>query len=233
MAAIRRVLSSYCRGLIVVFVAVLIGVAVPASAGADPSPGADPAPALTLTVTCDHPKGVLVWADDEVGYEIVGASSVDARLGRVTVSDDLSGVLRAASLTGRPTAVVTHPDGSVEKAKARLNGTRLTWTGALAGGDTVRLTYSVTVGLMAKRTTLHNVVKATWVDAESSTQATATAEASNPVNPVAIDADHRGSKTGAGKTLANTGIEGSAGVLGFAGALLAFGMALVAVRRRD
>jgi len=38
MAAIRRVLSSVCQGLIVVLLALLVGLAVPASALADAAP---------------------------------------------------------------------------------------------------------------------------------------------------------------------------------------------------
>jgi LPXTG-motif cell wall-anchored protein len=94
----------------------------------------------------------------------------------------------------------------------------------------VRLSYTVTVGLIAKSTTLHNAAEATWVGADGSMQATATADASNPVNPVAIADTHSGSH--ARKKLANTGVDGAAGMLAFAGLLLAFGMALIAVRRR-
>ncbi|HEX5336213.1 MAG TPA: hypothetical protein VFW55_10045, partial [Propionicimonas sp.] len=226
-AAIRRVLGSSCRGLIVVLLAALVGLAMPASARADP------APVVTLTLACDQPEGTLVWADDEVGYEVVGANSGDAPLGAVTVRDDLAGVLKAATLDADPVATITHGDGSSERASASLSGTHLTWAGALAPGDTVRISYTVTVGLVGKSTTLHNVAEATWVGADGSMQATATADASNPVNPVAIADTHSGSKPHARKTLANTGVEGAAGTLAFAGLLLAFGMALIAVRRRD
>jgi LPXTG-motif cell wall-anchored protein len=232
MAAIRRVPSSSCRGFIVVLLAAFVGLAMPMSAIADPSQSPDPAPAVALTLACDQPEGTLVWADDEIGYEVVGANSGDAALAAVTVTDDLAGVLKAATLDADPVATITHGDGSTESASTSLNGTHLTWAGALDPGDTIRLSYTVTVGLVAKSTTLHNVAAATWVGADGSMQATATAETSNPVNPVAIAGAHTGSKAGAGKKLANTGVEAS-GMLALAGLLLAFGMALVAVRRRD
>jgi len=114
MAAIRRVLSSSCRGLIVVLLAALVGLAMPA------------------------------------------------------------------------VATITHGDGSSEPASASLSGTHLTWVGA-----------------------------------DGSMQSAAPAETSHPVNPVAIADAHR------------AGFDGAAGTLAFAGTLLAFGMALVAVRRRD
>jgi LPXTG-motif cell wall-anchored protein len=227
MAVGRHALSSSCRGLIVVLLAALIGLAMPASASADATPG------VTLTLASDQHDGALVWADDELRYEVVGVNSGDATLGAVTVSDDLAGVLKAATLDSDPVATITHRDGSTGPASASLSGTHLTWAGALDPGDTVRLSYTVTVGLVAKSVTLHNVAEATWVGADGSMQATATTDASNPVNPVAIADTHSGSKSHARKTLANTGFEGSAGMLAFAGLLLAFGMALVAVRRRD
>jgi uncharacterized repeat protein (TIGR01451 family) len=227
MAAVRRVLRSSCRGLIVVLLAALIGLAVPASASADATP------AVTLTLASDQHDGALVWADDELRYEVTGVNSGDAPLAAVTVSDDLAGVLKAASLDSAPVATITHGDGSTEPASASLSGTHLTWAGPLDPGDTVRLSYTVTVGLVAKSTTLHNVAEATWVGVDGSMQATTTADASNPVNPVAIADTHSGSKSHAPRTLAHTGVEGAGLLLAFAGLLLAFGMALVAVRRRD
>jgi len=200
---------------------------MPASASAAATP------AVTLTLGSDQHDGALVWADDELSYEVVGVNSGDASLDAVTVSDDLAGVLKAATLDADPVATITHGDGSTEPASASLSGTHLTWAGQLEPGDTVRLSYTVTVGLVAKSTTLHNVAEATWVGADGSMQATATADASNPVNPVAIAETNSGSKPHAHKTLAHTGVEGDGLVLAFAGLLLAFGMALVAVRRRD
>ena len=200
---------------------------MPASASAAATPG------VTLTLASDQHAGALVWADDELSYEVVGVNSGDAPLEAVTVSDDLAGVLKAATLDADPVATITHYDGSTEPASASLSGTHLMWAGALDPGDSVRLSYMVTVGLVAKSTTLHNVAEATWVGADGSMQATATADASNPVNPVAIADTHSGSKAHARRKLANTGFDGAAGMLAFAGLLLAFGMALVAVRRRD
>lgn len=227
MAAIRRVLRSSCRGLIVVLLAALTGLAVPASASADATP------AVTLTLASDQHVGALVWADDELRYEVTGVNSGDEPIEAVTVSDDLAGVLTAATLDAAPVATITHGDGSTEPATVTLSGTHLTWGGPLAPGDTVRLSYTVIVGLVAKSTTLHNVAEATWVGADGSMQSTATADASNPVNPVAIADAHSGPKSHARKTLAHTGVEGDGLLLAFAGLSLAFGMALVAVRRRD
>ncbi|HEY3409600.1 MAG TPA: hypothetical protein VGK53_15635 [Propionicimonas sp.] len=227
MAAVRHVLGSSCRGLIVVFLAALIGVAVPASASAGAPPG------VTLTLASDQHDRALVWADDEIRYEIVAVNTGDTPLDAVTVTDDLAGVLKAATLDSDPVVTIAHGDGSAEPGSARRSGTHLTWAGPLDPGDAVRLSYTVTVGLVAKSVTLHNVAEATWVGADGSMQATATADAANPVNPVAIADTHSGAKPHARKTLARTGLEGDGLLLAFAGALLAFGMALVAVRRRD
>ncbi len=204
-----------------------MGLAVPASASAEATP------AVTLTLASDQHDGALVWADDELRYEVTGVNSGDAPLAAVTVSDDLAGVLKAASLDSAPVATITHGDGSTEPASASLSGTHLTWAGPLDPGDTVRLSYTVTVGLVAKSTTLHNVAEATWVGVDGSMQATATADASHPVNPVAIADAHSGPKPHVPRALAHTGVEGAGLLLALAGLLLAFGMALVAVRRRD
>lgn len=200
---------------------------MPASASADASA------AVTLTLASDQHEGALVWADDEIRYEVVGVNTGDAPLDAVTVSNDLAGVLKATALNSDPVGTITHGDGSTEPASVSISGRHLTWAGPLAPGDTVRLSYTVTVGLIAKSTTLHNVAEATWMGADGSMQTTATADASNPVNPVAIADTHSGAKSHARKTLAHTGVEGDGLLLAFAGLLLAFGMALVAVRRRD
>jgi|BarGraNGADG00312_2_1021985.scaffolds.fasta_scaffold28959_2 LPXTG-motif cell wall-anchored protein len=282
MAAICRVLSSLCRGFIVVLLACLVGLAVPASAVAEttpaptptaagdpasapplaqpgdqatsaessaaepssaapssPAPAAtadapeDPVPAFTLALTSDQPRGALVWADDELGYELTGTNTGDSGIDVVTIRDDLTGVLQAATVDADPAATITHRDGSAEPTTAALSRTTLTWTGHLDVGETVRISYAVTVGLVAKATTLHNVARATWTAADGSTQVSATAEASNPVNPVAIDDSRDGSGRGSTGTLANTGVEDAASLLAFAGLLLLFGISLVAIRRRQ
>ncbi len=190
-------------------------------------------PAFTLALTSGQPRGGLVWADDELGYELTGTNTGDSGLDVVTIRDDLTGVLRAATVEADPVATITHRDGSAELTTAALSGTTLTWTGHLEAGGTVRISYTVTVGLVAKATTLHNVARATWTAADGSTQVSATAEASNPVNPVAIDDSRDGSGGGSTGTLANTGVEDAASLLAFAGLLLLFGISLVALRRRQ
>jgi hypothetical protein len=195
-----------------------------------------PSPALTLTLSCSQPEGALVWADDEVAYELVGANHSGVRLDQVTVTDDLAGVLNVATLDADPVATITHADDTTEPSAATLDETRLTWHGALEAGDTVRLSYTVTIGLVDAATTLRNLAGATWTNPDGATGTTATFEVTNPVNPVAVEGvssgSDSGSDAGAGETLADTGVGGAASLLAFAGLMLLFGIALVAVRRR-
>lgn len=188
-------------------------------------------PGFTLVLHSDLPDGVLVWADDEIGYELVGTNTGADPLDLVTITDDLTDVLTAAVLADDPLATITHADGSSESAALAVRGGRLTWAGQLEVGASVRITYVVVVGLVAEATTLHNVASATWTPADGSSQVTQTAEASNPVNPVAIAGVQDESDAGSDKTLANTGFSASANLLAFAGLFILLGVALLAVRR--
>lgn len=190
-------------------------------------------PGFTLTLSSDQPDGALVWADDEIGYELIGTNTGADRLDSVTISDDLTGVLHAAAVEAEPQATVLHADGSTESEPVILTGDLLTWTGRIEAGASVRIGYVVTVGLVEKATTLRNVATASWILADGTTEVTRTAEASNPVNPVAIAAGHDSAHGGSTKTLANTGFSDGLGLLAYAGLSLLFGIALLAVRRRD
>lgn len=61
-----------------------------------------------------------------------------------TLSDDLTAVLDDAALTGTPTATVVGQPGTVLPAPV-FTTPSLTWSGPVAVGQTVRITYSVTV----------------------------------------------------------------------------------------
>lgn len=105
----------------------------------------------TYSKTSDPAPGTDVRLGQTVTYTIqvkqVGAA---ARTG-VTVSDDLTGVLDDAAWVGDETA----SSGSVTRGGANL-GT-LTWTGDLAVGQTVTITYSVIVAQGGGDWTLTNV----------------------------------------------------------------------------
>ncbi|WP_198663890.1 DUF7927 domain-containing protein [Jiangella endophytica] len=96
----------------------------------DPAPGSDVEEGDVITYT------VLVEQDGPV--PVIGA----------TVTDDLSGVSPYADW---------NDDAAATSGEVSLDGTQLTWTGDLAVGQIVTITYSVTVG-DAENATIRNVV---------------------------------------------------------------------------
>jgi large repetitive protein len=94
---------------------------------------ADLVPALTITKTASVSTATPGTA---VGYTITVADTGQTAYTAATVTDSLAGVLGDASYAGDATA----SSGTVSYASPDL-----TWTGDLAVGDTVTITYSVTV----------------------------------------------------------------------------------------
>ncbi len=90
-------------------------------------------PALTISKTADQSA---VVAGQTVTYTIVATNTGQADYPAATVSDSLAGLLAHATYTN--TAVASR--GAI----AYANNT-LTWTGALATGESVTITYAVTV----------------------------------------------------------------------------------------
>ena len=109
-----------------------------------PPGGTDPActatvtdliPALTITKTATV---ATASPGSAVGYTITVADTGQTSYSPATVTDGLSGVLGDATYNGDATA--TTGAGSLSYASQVL-----TWTSALAPGDTATITYSVTV----------------------------------------------------------------------------------------
>ncbi|WP_155990762.1 GEVED domain-containing protein [Paraoerskovia marina] len=98
-------------------------------------------PVRSLEIVKDSSASGSVLAGDTVTYsvEITNTGAVDYTDGEpVVVSDDLAGVLDDAEYNDDAAA-------DPESGTFDLAGTTLTWTGPLAAGDTVTLTYSVTL----------------------------------------------------------------------------------------
>ncbi|MFT4280978.1 isopeptide-forming domain-containing fimbrial protein [Microbacterium sp.] len=90
-------------------------------------------------------------------YTLTGVNTGETRLDEVVISDDLSGVLDHATFNDDVAVTV----GGREVAAPSLAGTTLTWSGALAEGETVMITYSVTVKTGVTGATLRNVATST------------------------------------------------------------------------
>lgn len=95
-----------------------------------------PFPAFTLTKTADPVTGTTVRSGDVITYTVTGTNTGATVLDPASIEDDLSAVLNNTTLTSEPTSTL----GDVD-----LTDTTLNWSGALAVGESVTITYSVTV----------------------------------------------------------------------------------------
>nr|WP_235201491.1 isopeptide-forming domain-containing fimbrial protein [Microbacterium sp. CH12i] len=86
-------------------------------------------------------------------YTLTGVNTGETGLDEVVITDDLSQVLPYAKFNDDVVVKV----GDHVVAAPILDGTELTWTGSLAEGATVTITYSVTVNADAAGETLANV----------------------------------------------------------------------------
>jgi len=109
-------------------------------------------PGFALAKTSQPIPGSAVKAGDVVTYTVTGSNTGNTVLDPVTITDDLSGVLDDADLVPGSLA------SSVGDAPV-VSGAKLSWTGQLAAGSSVRLTYKVTVkNDVAKAAVLKNLV---------------------------------------------------------------------------
>ena len=169
-------------------------------------------PGFTFAKTADPGSGTAVATGSVVTYTLVGTNTGETGLDDVAIADDLSGVLRHADLRPGATAVI----GDRTVAAPVVDGTQLRWSGSLAEGESVTITYSVTVHADAAGATLRNaaVGSATPPGGE-----TITPPKSSTENPVLTP-------------LALTGGLLAPWVLALAIALLLGGAVLLIVRRR-
>ncbi|WP_149084108.1 MULTISPECIES: isopeptide-forming domain-containing fimbrial protein [Microbacterium] len=169
-------------------------------------------PGFTFVKTSDPASGSSVATGSVVTYTLTGTNTGETGLDEVVVTDDLAGVLRHADLRGAPTATV----GDRAVAAPRIDGTTLRWTGSLAEGERVVITYAVTVHADAAGATLRNAAtaSATPPGGETITPPTGTTE-NRVLTPLAL-----------------TGGQLAPWVLGLAIALLIGGAVLLLVRRR-
>lgn len=110
-------------------------------------------PGFTFEKTADPASGTTVATGSVVTYTLTGVNTGETGLDEVVVSDDLSGILPHADLTGDVVANV----GDREVAAPVIDGTDLRWSGSLAEGETVTIVYSVTIDADAAGETLENV----------------------------------------------------------------------------
>ncbi|MBS0022686.1 DUF11 domain-containing protein [Microbacterium paraoxydans] len=169
-------------------------------------------PGFTFAKTSNPGSGTAVATGSVVTYTLTGTNTGETGLDEVVVRDDLAGVLRHADLRGTATATV----GDRAVAAPVIDGTSLRWTGSLAEGESVVITYAVTVHADAAGASLRNVAVAS-----------ATPPGGETITPPAGTTENR-----VLTPLALTGGQLAPWVLGLAIALLLAGAALLIVRRR-
>lgn len=99
-----------------------------------------------LSKTSDPASGTSVAAGQQIGYTIVDRNTGATPLQGVRISDNLAAVLTGARISTAPTARILDAAGAeVPGAAPVVDGTVLTWNGALGIGQRVEIRYTVTV----------------------------------------------------------------------------------------
>ncbi|MFJ4044426.1 isopeptide-forming domain-containing fimbrial protein [Microbacterium sp. NPDC089987] len=169
-------------------------------------------PGFTFAKTSNPASGTAIATGSTVTYSLTGVNTGETGLDQVVITDDLGKVLAHAKLTGDVVAVV----GGREVAAPRIDGTKLSWSGALGLDETVTITYTVAVNDSAAGQTLKNVATAS-----------ATAPGGVVLDPAASSTEHK-----VLTPLAITGGQLAPWALGLATLLSLGGAALMLVRRR-
>ncbi|MFI2691325.1 internalin, partial [Kitasatospora sp. NPDC018619] len=109
-------------------------------------------PVQRLTVIKANKPGGPVAPGDTITYTITATNSGKADFNPATFTDDLSGLLADATY---------HDNATADSGTVTRTGTTLTWTGPLSTGQSVTLTYTVTVKPDPVGTHLRNAVTST------------------------------------------------------------------------
>ncbi len=176
-----------------------------------PAETAHPVPGYVITKTSDPKSGSKVTGGDIITYTVTASNIGATVLDPVIVTDDLSKVLNNATLVGTVRASTGQ--------QPLLDGTTLTWVGALQPGEKVILEYQVKVKAGVTGVTLMNTVTSQ-----------ATPPGLTPLNPAPASTEHIVPPP----PLPETGLDAvawSAG-LGLAALLIAMGVTFMVQRRR-
>ena len=127
--------------------------------------------------TSDPASGTAITTGSVVTYTLTGVNTGETGLDEVVITDDLSQVLRHAKFNNDVVVKV----GDRSATAPALDGTELSWVGSLAEGETVTITYSVTVNDSAVGKTLKNVAVASATPPGGETITPAASETEHPV----------------------------------------------------
>lgn len=113
-------------------------------------------PGFTFAKTVDPATGTAVDPGTVLTYTLTAANTGETVLDPVAITDDLSGVLPSAAYNGDAVATI----GGASAGAVTVDGATLAWSGSLAVGETVTVTYSVTVTAEGVGTVIENVATA-------------------------------------------------------------------------
>jgi fimbrial isopeptide formation D2 family protein/LPXTG-motif cell wall-anchored protein len=169
-------------------------------------------PGFTFAKSSNPASGSVVATGSVVTYTLTGANTGETALNDVVITDDLGNVLPSARFNDDAVATV----GGVAVAAPTLSGTELVWAGSLAAGETVTVTYSVTVKADAAGQTLKIVAVASATPPGGETITPPASETAHPVlTPLAV-----------------TGGQIAPWIFGLGVLLLVLGGVLIILRRR-
>jgi fimbrial isopeptide formation D2 family protein/uncharacterized repeat protein (TIGR01451 family) len=135
-------------------------------------------PGFAFAKTVDPASGTAVDPGQVLTYTLTGTNTGQTALDTVAIVDDLSGVLESASFNDDASATI----GGAAAGPVELVGDELSWTGALAVGETVTVTYSVTVAADAAGAVLENAATGTATPPGGDQITSPESVTSNPVN---------------------------------------------------
>lgn len=139
-------------------------------------------PGFSFEKTSDPGSGTVIATGSVVRYLLSGVNTGETDLAEVVITDDLSGVLDNARFNDDIAVSV----GGRAVAAPALDGSRLEWTGALPEGETVTITYSVTVNADAEGATLRNVATGTATGTGGEVITPPAGETENPIESLAV-----------------------------------------------
>lgn len=135
-------------------------------------------PGFVVTKAANPESGSAVSPGQTVTYTVTGSNTGATVLDPVQLTDDLSGVLASAAYDNDAAATV----GGADAGPVTLDETTLSWSGALQVGQSVTLTYSVTVHADAPSgSTLRNRVTGSATPPSGDPLVPPAAETDNPV----------------------------------------------------
>lgn len=170
-------------------------------------------PGFTFEKTSNPASRTSVATGSRVTYTLTGVNTGETGLDEVVITDDLSDILRYVKFNNDVVSTV----GDSNVTRPVLNGMELTWVGSLAQGESVTITYSVTVNDDAAGKTLKNVAVASATPPGGETITTPPSVTDHPVLTA----------------LAMTGAQIFPWVLTLGVALLLSGGVLILLRRRN